>query len=322
MTRCMVFILVLVLFLSGYAQEELPLPEPAQRDISVSILVVDILKIDDAKQLMKIDFVIRLSWIDPTLIGKYDKPQRVELKDIWSPDLALTNELDLTKKRKEIALVNPDGSVSTRQRYQGDLTIHIDYSDFPFDEHELFIQIVAPLTDEIKFVVDSSLTGQAEKLSIQDWIINPGEIKMDPYRVLSFEFAACAYRFKVSRTLGYYIWKVFVPLMLVVFMSWLVFWIDPTKIEAQLAVSATAMLTIIAYQITLSNMLPKISYFTRLDYFIVGSNILVFLALLEAVMSSAIARNGKELVGRNLDKHSRYIFPCLYVVVLLITFTS
>jgi hypothetical protein len=108
--------------------------------------------------------------------------------------------------------------------------------------------------------------------------------------------------------------------MLVVFMSWLVFWIDPTKIEAQLAVSATAMLTIIAYQITLSNMLPRISYFTRLDYFIVGSNILVFLALLEAVMSSAIARNYNEKTARNLDRSSRIVFPILYSVVLLITF--
>jgi hypothetical protein len=111
-------------------------------------------------------------------------------------------------------------------------------------------------------MTDTSFTGQSEKLSIQDWIISRGELQNKPYQVLSYEFEAVAYQFWVSRTLGYYIWKVFVPLMLVVFMSWLVFWIDPTKIEAQLAVSATAMLTIIAYQITLSNMLPRISYFT------------------------------------------------------------
>jgi hypothetical protein len=322
MTRCFLIALVLILFLPGYAQAEVPQGDTDKKEISVSILVVDILKIDDAKQLMKIDFVIRLSWKDPELIGKYSEPQLVELNDIWYPDLALVNELNLVKKRKEIAQINPDGTISTRQRYQGDLTVHIDYTDFPFDQHELFIQIVAPLTDEIKFVAEPMLTGQAEKLSIQDWIISRGELNMDPYILLSFEFAACAYRFKVSRTLGYYVWKVFVPLMLVVFMSWLVFWIDPTKIEAQLAVSATAMLTIIAYQITLSNMLPRISYFTKLDYFIVGSNILVFLALLEAVMSSAIARNNKEPIARKLDKHSRYVFPCLYIVVLLITFTS
>jgi hypothetical protein len=45
-------------------------------------------------------------------------------------------------------------------------------------------------------------------------------------------------------------------------------------------------------------MLPRIAYFTRLDYFIVGANILVFLALLETVMSSAIARNNEEHIEK------------------------
>jgi cadmium resistance protein CadD (predicted permease) len=111
-----------------------------------------------------------------------------------------------------------------------------------------------------------------------------------------------------------------VPLIIVVFMSWTVFWIDPVKIEAQLAVAATAMLTVIAYQFTLSNMLPKISYFTQLDYFVVGSNVLVFLALIEAVISSAIAREKGEKLARKFDQYSRYIFPLFYIIVLLVTF--
>jgi hypothetical protein len=138
MIRCFVLFLILILYLPGYAQPDGPVQsDTIQKKIAVSILVVDIFNIDDAKQLMKIDFVIRLSWKDPELAGKYDKPQIVELKDIWSPDLALANELNLVRKRKEVAQIHPDGTVFTRQRYQGDLTIHIDYTDFPFDKHLL-----------------------------------------------------------------------------------------------------------------------------------------------------------------------------------------
>jgi hypothetical protein len=321
MIRCLVIFYILLFYTCLIAQQDLDQETKAnQKEIAVSFLVIDILKIDDTQQVMKIDFVIRMSWYDPELVGKYETIQRVDLNKIWSPDVSLANEQNLVKKRKELAQVNPDGTVSYRQRYQGDITVHIDFSDFPFDNHVFKIQLVAPLTKELKFVTDASFTGQADTFSIQDWKVSKGEMQNEPYKVLSYEFEACAYQFKASRTLGYYIWKVFIPLMLVVFMSWLVFWIDPTKIEAQLAVSATAMLTIIAYQITLSNMLPRISYFTRLDYFIVGSNILVFLALLEAVMSSAIARNYNEKTARNLDRSSRIVFPILYSVVLLITF--
>jgi len=291
-----------------------------KKKVAVGIVIVDILKIDDAGQTMTIDFVIRTTWNDPSLKGKFDIDKPIALSEIWSPDIQIVKEINLIKKRKEIAKLKPDGTVSFRQRYQGELSMFIDYSNFPFDQHLFSIDVVAPLTDEIVFVHDISLTGQVEKLSIQDWKIEKGELVVKPYKFLSYNFAAFAYQFRAKRHLGYYIWKVMMPLVIVVFMSWTVFWIDPVKIEAQLAVSATAMLTIIAYQITLSNMLPKISYFTNLDYFIVGSNILVFLGLLEAVISSALARENKEKLARHLDHYSRYIFPIFYVLILLITF--
>jgi len=155
---------------------------------------------------------------------------------------------------------------------------------------------------------------------MQDWNIDDGTLEIKPYRFMDYKFESFSYQFNAKRHLGYYIWKIMVPLVIVVLMSWTVFWIDPVKIEAQLAVAATAMLTIIAYQFTLSNMLPKISYFTQMDYFIVGSNILVFLALLEAVVSSAVARENKEKLARQFDRFSRYVFPTIYCIVLLITF--
>ena len=291
-----------------------------KKEVSVGIIIIDILKIDDANQSITLDFVVRMRWNDPFLRGKVKTDQPIPLSEIWSPDVQLAQEKKLVRKRKEIGTLKPDGTVSFRQRFQGDLSMFIDYSNFPFDQHFFRIDVVAPFTDEIIFVNDTSLTGQVDKFSIQDWNIYNGELIVKPYNFLSYRFEAFAYQFRAKRHLGYYIWKVMVPLIIVVLMSWTVFWIDPIKIEAQLAVAATAMLTIIAYQFTLSNMLPKISYFTQLDYFIVGSNILVFLALLEAVISSALARENKEKLGRQFDRYSRLIFPAFYFIVLLITF--
>ncbi len=84
-------------------------------------------------------------------------------------------------------------------------------------------------------------------------------------------------------------------------------------------------------------MLPRISYFTRLNYFILGSNILIFLALLETVISSAIARDNKEKIdpyltannltaicseslGKIVDVERAYILTggCRLVVIQLI----
>ena len=53
--------------------------------------------------------------------------------------------------------------------------------------------------------------------------------------------------FEAHRLLGFYIWKVMIPLVLIVFMSWTVFWIDPVHVAAQIGVATTSMLTFIAY---------------------------------------------------------------------------
>ena len=52
---------------------------------------------------------------------------------------------------------------------------------------------------------------------------------------------------------------------LIVMMSWVVFWIDPAKFGPQIGLSVTAMLTLIAFQFTLTTSLPKVGYFTVLD---------------------------------------------------------
>ena len=100
-------------------------------------------------------------------------------------------------------------------------------------------------------------------------------------------------------------------------MSWAVFWIDPTQVSSQISVSVTAILTLIAYRFALGNLLPRISYLTRLDYLLLGSTILVFLALVEVTATSRLVVLGKESLARTLDKWARIVFPAAFVAVLV-----
>lgn len=60
MIRWIVLSLILILPLQALAFREFDqTKEPNQKQVAVSILIIDILKIDDAKQLIKIDFVMR-----------------------------------------------------------------------------------------------------------------------------------------------------------------------------------------------------------------------------------------------------------------------
>jgi hypothetical protein len=57
--------------------------------------------------------------------------------------------------------------------------------------------------------------------------------------------------------------KVILPLILIVAMSWIVFWIDPEESGIQISVAITTMLTLIAYRFAVGADLPKFTSWGR-----------------------------------------------------------
>ena len=133
---------------------------------------------------------------------------------------------------------------------------------------------------------------------------------MDEALVQGFVFS-----FRAERLFNHYVIKFIIPLILIVAMSWVVFWIDPTESSSQLSVAVTAALTLIAYHIALAGKLPDIPYLTRMDLFLFCSTLIVFAALLEVVITSRLARDGRESLARRWDQVCRFLFPISYLAM-------
>jgi hypothetical protein len=110
-----------------------------------------------------------------------------------------------------------------------------------------------------------------------------------------------AFSFEAKRRAGYFIGKVIIPLLLIVAMSWVVFWIDPRESGTQISVAITAMLTLIAYRFSVGTQLPKVEYMTRLDLFILGSSMLVFASLIQVVVTSSFVKTDRFPQARIFD---------------------
>ena len=76
---------------------------------------------------------------------------------------------------------------------------------------------------------------------------------------------------KIDRRPMYYILKVIVPLGLIVFMSWLPRWIAPGETGTNIGICTSAFLTLVAYLFAITVLLPRVSYVTRMDSFILLS---------------------------------------------------
>ena len=150
---------------------------------------------------------------------------------------------------------------------------------------------------------------------ISDWQIQTGRYQLSPERVgpqlVSTSFVA-------QRNVGYYVLKVILPLSLIVMMSWAIFWIHPEQSGTQIAMSITCVLTLMTYRSMVDYLLPKLSYMTKMDVFILGSTILLFVSLVQAVYTSMLVSDSRDVLAERIDVICRWLFPFLFVILILV----
>ncbi len=125
---------------------------------------------------------------------------------------------------------------------------------------------------------------------------------------------------EVRRKVAYYVMKIILPLCLIVLMSCAPRWIDPKQIGTNVGISTTAFLTLVAYLFAINVLLPRVSYVTRMDRFILLSMCMVFAGLLQTVANTALVRNGKTAKAVRMDWWSRGLYPAALVGILAVSF--
>ena len=237
-----------------------PDAETGPTRVSVAAWFADVSKIDSAAQTFSANLVLALRWSDPSLAHRDAETRTYALGDVWYPPWLIANEGDSVRRSlSETVDVAPDGSVVYRQRLIGSFSEALDLHRFPFDHESFRVQLVVlgHRPEEIEFVPDASAVaagmplavGVADELTLQDWWLTSVDARSQPYVVApGVEIAGYVVEFEASRRVQHYVLKVILPLLLIVLMSWAVFWIDPSQTGPQVSVAVTSMLTLIAYR--------------------------------------------------------------------------
>jgi hypothetical protein len=294
--------------------------------IGFAIYVLDIDEISGQNQNFAANFVASLQWKDKRLAHSGKFARIIPLEQIWHPMLVLTNrQAGVRMPLPGIAIVEPDGTVTYRQQYVGPLSQRLRLHDFPLDTQTFSIHfaITGMQEGEIELVPREPLPGMkgggmAKELSLPDWGIVSYKVEVRPYKVSdTIATPGFAFEFVAKRYSAYFIWQAAMPLILIVMMSWVPFWVDPKKAELQFAIAGSAVLTLIAFRFTLARMLPPLPYLTRMDLLTISATILVFAAFLQVVLTSLLAHRARVRLARIIDLICRVGFPIVFIALIL-----
>ena len=295
---------------------ERPDPVGTPTRVAVAVFVVDILRIADAEKTVTADLIVFTRWRDSRLAdpGRGDKsrPCKLPLDLLWTPAVETENLRRLDRLYPERTFVDATGVVTRVQRLIAEVSVPLDLHDFPFDRQVLtwVLRPTYSLSDDVTFEVLQRFTGMDRTSTTAGWRVASPQARtglVGRARLMG-ESAKFELSMEIRRDWGYYVWKLALPTLLILCMAFAVYVLPPTAFMGQISVGVTSMLTLIAFQLALSNTLPRISYLTRADRFMVGAYVLVFLGLAKAIATACLQGDRIGII-RKIDRVAWYLYP-------------
>jgi hypothetical protein len=289
-----------------------PTPQAGPTDVVLRMYVNDINAINDADQSFLADVLFRADWHDPRLVQNGTAACSVGMQQVWTPVLQLLNRRKVERIRDPALSVAPNGQVTLTLRSYGEFSFRADLTDFPFDRQQLVFKVVSTYSPaEVSLITQEEYIGLGEELSVANWTIaiSGFNARTEYVPPVDKHLARLDLELTAVRLTGYYTWQQLLPLLLVVMMTWVVFWIPQEFVPPRVGLAATSMLTLIAYRFAMSSVLPPIAYLTRLDVFMIGASVLVFLALAAAVAVTYIGEQHNIELANRVNRAARWMSP-------------
>jgi hypothetical protein len=283
--------------------------------------LVEVSDIRDREQEFDVELYLYTTWKDPTLADPSAKEERsLPIAEHWQPNLEFMQNREVKNETDNMLAVSADGTAVSVQHVWATLSTPFDLRKFPFDEHVLPISIESFSYDvnKLKFVMEKDPVTTGHLRVTDGWNVKQIRSRVDDhhYPEENTNYSRFTGELVVHRDSGYYLWKIVLPLVLIIAMSWAVFWMDPEELEARMGLAVTSMLAVVAFNFAIADTLPKISYVTRMDVFIVLGYVFIFGAFIENLMTHILNRKDRYDDAVKLDVQCQKILPALFALTL------
>ena len=217
--------------------------------------------------------------------------------------------------------------VTIRSELRGvfDFRNHFDLKTFPFDKQKLTFEIMNLLE------IDEALLDYKDTtVESLDYFIKNKSDSINGWRVLGYNIENTILRnsvgeprqgikisLDIERKSGYYIYKVILPILLILMVCWSVVWINPDELESKLTITIVCLLSLIAYNFVIDSEIPKLDYLTVLDWIILISYIYATIPNFLSIITYRFYRSKKTKIISKIDNYSKLYGPTSYIFIVL-----
>jgi hypothetical protein len=291
--------------------------------VKVGALINDVQQLDLQSHSYNVDMYMWFKWRNPDI----DPSRSFEFLnafELWGH--ILTYE---TPKPE----VLPDGTHYQVLRNQGKFNTKLPLERYPFDTQHLRVLIEDSHADEreLVYVPDDDPVALSADLTIPGWDIGDPSLTVvsnrydssfgDP-RVGDLSYSRAIVDLPVTRPKGTYALKLLLPMLLVALTALLSLSVHPRYVEARVGIGITALLTLVALQLTSNSSLPEVNYLLLLDKLYILSYAFVVVTLAMIVRHSWIDMEGDIAIARRIDRRSMAVLTGVYFAIAAAIFVE
>ncbi|XP_023124512.1 gamma-aminobutyric acid receptor subunit alpha-6a isoform X3 [Amphiprion ocellaris] len=241
------------------------------------------------------DMFFRQMWVDERL--KFEGPTEIlrlnnrMVDKIWTPDTFFRNSKksishNMTTPNKLFRIMQ-NGTVLYTMRLTISAECPMRLMDFPMDGHSCPLRFgsYAYTSSEIMFTWRkgpiASVDCPKESMSLLQYDLVGQTLSSEIIKSNTGHYSVQVVHFHLQRKLGYYLIQTYIPLIMVVVLSQVSFWINKESVPARTVAGITTVLTMTTLSISARQSLPKVAYATAMDWFIAVCFAFVASALVE-----------------------------------------
>ncbi|VDM46657.1 unnamed protein product [Toxocara canis] len=257
--------------------------------VTVDLFIRSLKRVDDMKMQYDLHMTFRQKWRDDRLAYTNEGPDTVTLKDhhkIWIPDTFFLNEEEARRHVLEqpntLIRVKRDGSVLYSTRLSMTLYCRMLFSKFPFDNQtcSFSIESYAYSEDDIVYAWDKdTAVKHAEDYAasvlfdITNITLEGGSSKA---KQLNYSFIKALFHMQrkfwfilricfIHPRFSYYLYQFYIPTTMLVIVSWLAFFLHPSKTTARILIGFGTLALLIIASMLINRDVPKTSYAKAID---------------------------------------------------------